>query len=271
MKEFVEVDLGNLSFKEIKENVTPIIITDESKNSYEKLSEKLLSDKRKNVISLGERIKKEIKKHDEELKRVKAMYDFDKSFGYEIVAGVDEVGRGPLAGPIVSAAVVLKLNAEDKELLLGVKDSKALSEEKREELDKLIREKAISYSIAECSHKDIDSKGIAFCNNDIFQRAINGLNVKPEIVLSDGYRVKGLNIKNEAVIKGDAKSITIAAASIIAKVYRDNLMKKYAEEYPDYGFEKNVGYGSKNHIDALLEKGPCEIHRISFLSNILSK
>lgn len=271
MEKFLKADLGKMSFKDIKEGVLPIELNEENKDMYEALSEKLIIDKRKNVLTLGERIKKEIQKYKDEVLRVKAMYDFDKSFEGELVAGVDEVGRGPLAGPIVAAAVVLKLNPNDKELLLGVKDSKALSEEKREALNKIIREKAISFSIAECSHEEIDSKGIAFCNNNIFQRAIEGLEIKPHLVLSDGYRVKGLNIKNEAVIKGDAKSISIAAASIIAKVYRDNLMKEYSDKYPEYGFDRNVGYGSKNHIDALQQIGPCDIHRISFLSNILSK
>lgn len=271
MEKFLKADLGKMSFKDIKESILPIELNEENKDIYVSLSDKLTLDKRKNVLTLGERIKKEIKKYEDEIFRVKNMYDFDKSFGEEIVAGVDEVGRGPLAGPIVAAAVILKLNPNDKELLLGVKDSKALSEEKREELNKIIKEKAISYSIAECSHDDIDSKGIAFCNNDIFKRSIEGLNIEPDLVLSDGYRVKGLDIKNEAVIKGDAKSISIAAASIIAKVYRDNLMKEYANKYPEYGFEKNVGYGSKNHIETLQKIGPCPIHRVSFLSNILSK
>ena len=116
---------------------------------------------------------------------------------------------------------------------------------------------------------EIDDKGIGVCNNEIFLEACNSLKIKPELVLSDGYAVKGLEIDNKAVIKGDTKSASIAAASIVAKVYRDNLMKEYAEKYPYYGFDGNVGYGSSKHIEAIKEHGPCEIHRRSFLNNIL--
>lgn len=165
------------------------------------------------------------------------MYDFDKSFGnYNVIAGVDEVGRGPLAGPIVSCAVILDLNVLDDALILELNDSKKLSEKKREELSIVIKEKALAYKVAYRTSKEIDDKGIGVCNNEIFLEACNSLKIKPELVLSDGYAVKGLEIDNKAVIKGDTKSASIAAASIVAKVYRDNLMKEYAEKYPCYGF-----------------------------------
>ena len=199
------------------------------------------------------------------------MYDFDRSFGnFKYVAGVDEVGRGPLAGPIVSCAVILDLNVLEDDLILDLKDSKKLSSKKREELSKIIKEKALAYYIAESSNEEIDEKGIAYCNNKVFIEACTSIKIKPELVLSDGYKVRGIDIPNKLVIKGDAKSASIAAASIVAKVYRDNLMKEYAKKYPYYDFEGNAGYGTKKHIDAIKEKGICKIHRKSFLNNILN-
>ena len=264
-------DISKLSFKVIKEEISKIDFKELYNSSdYEKIVSILTADTRKNVSSLGAKIIKDKEKFDSEKKRIRAMYDFDKSFGnYNVIAGVDEVGRGPLAGPIVSCAVILDLNVLDDALILELNDSKKLSEKKREELSIIIKEKALAYKIAYRTSKEIDDKGIGVCNNEIFLEACNSLKIKPELVLSDGYAVKGLEIDNKAVIKGDTKSASIAAASIVAKVYRDNLMKEYAEKYPCYGFECNVGYGSSKHIEAIKEYGPCEIHRRSFLNNIL--
>ena len=198
------------------------------------------------------------------------MYNFDKGFGnYTYIAGVDEVGRGPLAGPIVACAVILDLNALEDDLILWLNDSKKLSEKKREELAKEIKEKALAYYIAEKTNAEIDEKGIAYCNNNIFLEACTLIDIKPDLVLSDGYLVKGIDIENKSVIKGDAKSASIAAASILAKVYRDNLMKEYSKEYPYYSFEENAGYGTTKHIEGIKEFGPSDIHRMSFLKNIL--
>jgi len=258
------LDFLKMSFKDIKEYVA-------LKNEAEKLeiADFLIKDNRKNVSNLGKQIFKNQEKKEKEIKRVQAMYDFDKNFGNIIIAGVDEVGRGPLAGPIVGAAVVLDLSALNDEIILGINDSKKLSPKKREELSEIIKEKALSYEIASLDNNEIDSKGIGWCNNEIFKIAVSKLNVKPELVISDGYAVKGINIRNNFVIKGDAKSASIACASIIAKVYRDNLMHKYAKEYSQYGFEHNVGYGSTEHIDAIKKYGVCPIHRMSFLKNII--
>ncbi|CUP69314.1 ribonuclease HII [Clostridium baratii] len=267
--ELLHMDLSNMSYKLIKEEFDKINIDLNNKDILA-LSELLLSDKRKNVQSLGNKILKEKKKLEDEIKRVRKMYDFDREFARgSLLAGVDEVGRGPLAGPIVSAAVILDLNCLDDEMILYLNDSKKLSEKKREELSAIIKEKAIAYKITECSNDEIDEKGIGFCNNDVFLRAVDGLKEYPNIVLSDGYKVRGIEIENKCVIKGDTKSASIAAASIIAKVYRDNLMKEYAKKYPEYGFENNVGYGAKKHVDAIKEHGATEIHRMSFLRNIL--
>lgn len=264
--------LKELSFKLIKERADQFNIFHDYRNDELVEFIKLLKeDNRKNVQGLALKLEKEIKKIEDEIVRVKEMYDFDKSFGdYHYIAGVDEVGRGPLAGPIVSCAVILDLNVIDDELILYINDSKKLSEQKREELAEIIKDKAISYHIASSDNFEIDEKGIGVCNNKVFIEACTSLKYKPDLVLSDGYLVKGLAIKNEAIIKGDTKSASIAAASILAKVYRDNLMKEYAKEYPQYGFEKNVGYGSTKHIEGIKLSGPCEIHRMSFLRNILN-
>ena len=270
--DILTTDISSLSFKVVKEKVDEININ-EAYNSKEliEIINILRSDKRKNVNSLGDKLQKAKEKIENEIKRVRNMYNFDKSFeGYNIIAGVDEVGRGPLAGPIVSCAVVLDLNVIDEDLILWINDSKKLNERKREELAAIIKEKALSYYIAYRDSKEIDKRGIGVCNNEVFFEACTNLKVKPDLVLSDGYTVKGIQIPNKSVIKGDTKSACIAAASIVAKVYRDNLMKEYAKKYPYYGFEENVGYGTTKHIEGIKEYGPTEIHRVSFLTNILS-
>lgn len=269
--DILTTDISSLSFKVVKEKVDEININ-EAYNSKEliEIINILRSDKRKNINSLGDKLQKAKEKIENEIKRVRNMYNFDKSFeGYNIIAGVDEVGRGPLAGPIVSCAVVLDLNVIDEDLILWINDSKKLNEGKREELATIIKEKALAYYISSRDSKEIDERGIGVCNNEVFFEACTNLKVKPDLVLSDGYTVKGIQIPNKSVIKGDTKSACIAAASIVAKVYRDNLMKEYAKKYPYYGFEENVGYGTTKHIEGIKEYGPTEIHRVSFLTNIL--
>ena len=265
------MDIKSLKYKEIKDLVDKIDFSKELHNEKViNLAEELLKDNRKNVNSLGNKIINSREKILKEIKRVKKMYDFDRAFqGYNLVAGVDEVGRGPLAGPIVACAVILDRDVLDDEMILGLNDSKKVPPKKREELAEIIKEKAIAYHIAISSNKEIDEKGIAYANNKVFLEACTHLKCKPDLVLSDGYLVKNLDIDNKYVIKGDTKSASIAAASIVAKVYRDNLMKEYGEEYPEYYFEENAGYGTSKHIEKIKEIGPCDIHRISFLKNIL--
>ena len=264
-------DLKLMSFKAIKEEFDKIDIIKEYKtDEYQKLIDVLVADGRKNVISLGERLSKNKDKIIKEIKRVRAMYDFDKGFGeYKYIAGVDEVGRGPLAGPIVACAVILDHDVIDDELILGLNDSKKLSEKKREELAEIIKKKSLYYHIAECTNEEIDTKGIAYANNKVFLDACMSMEMIPDLVLSDGYLVKNIQVPNKSVVKGDTKSACIAAASIVAKVYRDNLMKEYAKMYPQYDFEDNAGYGTSKHIEALKEVGLCPIHRASFLTRIL--
>ena len=230
-------------------------------------------DERRGVQQLLEAYIKRLETEDAERARLKKMQVFEQKYyseGAQYIAGIDEVGRGPLAGPIVSCAVVLDLNVLDDELILWINDSKKINEKKREELAEIIKEKAVAYYIASRDSKEIDTRGIGVCNNEVFLEACNSLKVKPNLVLSDGYTVKGIQIPNKAVIKGDTKSACIAAASIVAKVYRDSLMKEYSKKYPHYAFEENAGYGTSKHIAGLKEYGPTEIHRMSFLNNILS-
>ena len=267
----ISEEIKSLSFAQIKEEISKISIIDEYKNNnFENIIQWLESDKRKNVLSLAAKLNKELNAYLREVERVRNMYDFDKSFGdYKHVAGVDEVGRGPLAGPIVACSVMLDLDVLDDELILYLNDSKKLKESKREELAEIIKEKAVCYHIAECSNNEIDDIGIGVANNKVFLESCNSLEVKPDLVLSDGYLVKGIEIENKSVIKGDTKSACIAAASIVAKVYRDNLMKEYAQKYTHYDFENNAGYGTAKHMNAIKEYGKCEIHRNSFLKNLL--
>ena len=182
--------------------------------------------------------------------------------GLKLVAGVDEVGRGPLAGPVVCCAVIMPLD----DIIEGVDDSKKLSEKKREMLSEIIKEKAIAYSIKEISPEEIDEINILEAVKKCMTEAVNGLAVKPEITLVDGVDTH-LPINAEYVIKGDANSYTIGCASIVAKVYRDNLMKEFSKEFSEYGFEKHKGYGTKTHIEKIKEIGPCKLHRKTFIKN----
>ena len=267
------INFPNMSYKEICEYLLNI---EKTENYIEdsvkgRILNMLLQDNRKTVQKLGVKMSRMIELKEKEIQRVKKMYEFDRSFGnYKYVAGVDEVGRGPLAGPIVAAAVVLDLKMnEDKDLILRANDSKKLSIACRKELSYIIKEKALAYKIVAIDNKQIDEKGIAWCNNQVFIESCAGLTIKPDLVLSDGYKIKNFPDLNEFVIKGDTKSISIACASIIAKVYRDELMVQYHSQYPNYGFDKNVGYGTEQHVLAIKKQGIIPIHRKSFLKNIL--
>ncbi len=185
--------------------------------------------------------------------------------GFIHICGVDEAGRGPLAGPVCAAAVILKPN----QIIEGVNDSKKLSEKKREMLFDVIKKEVLSYSIAFSTVEEIEEMNILNATMLAMKRAVEGLKVKADYALIDGNRLPPLDITTEYVIKGDAKSMSIAAASILAKVSRDRLCYEYAEKYPQYGFDKHKGYGTKFHTQAIKEYGPCEIHRMSFLKNIL--
>ena len=189
-----------------------------------------------------------------------------KSKGFKLVCGVDEAGRGPLAGPVCAAAVILPENA----VIEGLNDSKKLSEKKREALYDVIKEKAIAFCVAYGTLDEIETLNILQATFFAMNRAIDGLAVKPDFALIDGNRVpKDIKIPCETVVKGDGKSMSVAAASVLAKVTRDRLMLEYDKKYPEYDFKKHKGYGTKEHTELIKKYGPCEIHRMSFLKNIL--
>lgn len=188
--------------------------------------------------------------------------------GKKIVAGVDEAGRGPLAGPVCAAAVILPVDLE----IEGLNDSKKLSEKKREKLYDIIIDKAVAYDIQLVDNEIIDEINILQATMLAMTNAVNSLSVKPDFVIIDGNRLpEQLEIPAKAVVKGDAKSMSIAAASILAKVTRDRLMLELAKEYPEYEFERHKGYGTKLHCEKLREFGPCKIHRKTFIKKILDK
>ncbi len=232
--------------------------------------DKYNKDERANVSAL---VEKAIKKHEallEEVQRTEDMYIFEDKYsdiGYEYICGIDEVGRGPLAGPVVAAAVILP---KDKRIL-GLNDSKQLSKKKREELYDIIIDKSIAYGIGVVSENIIDEINILQSTYKAMQIAINNLKVKPDLLLNDAVKIPDIIIKQVPIIKGDTLSASIAAASIVAKVTRDRMMEDYDEIYPGYDFGKSAGYGTPNHIKKLKEDGPCDIHRKTFIKKILDK
>ncbi|NDL66309.1 ribonuclease HII [Anaerotalea alkaliphila] len=197
-----------------------------------------------------------------------ALYLFDRQFGCKgPVCGIDEVGRGPLAGPVVAAAVVLPAVAD----LPGLDDSKKLSPKKRERLAGLIREQAVAWAVGMASVEEIDTLNILEATKLAMERAVADLGVEPELLLVDAVRLPRISLPQESILQGDAKSASVAAASIVAKVARDAMMEAYAGAYPDYGFERHKGYGTKQHIQALRSLGPTPIHRKLFIRNFIGR
>ena len=192
------------------------------------------------------------------------MWEIEQSYyaqGITCICGVDEAGRGPLAGPVCAAAVILPANLE----IPGLNDSKKLSDKRRRELYPVIMEQAIAYGIGLADHQEIDEINILQATFLAMERAMANLSVKPELALIDGNREKDFGVPVKTVVQGDSLSASIAAASVLAKVTRDDIMLQMAQEYPGYGFEIHKGYGTKAHYQALAEKGPCPIHRMTFL------
>ncbi len=224
-------------------------------------------DERAGVIRLTESFRKKKEAFENEKKRLEAMREFERKYGDEFscICGIDEAGRGPLAGPVVAGAVVLPKDCE----ILYLNDSKKLSAKRREELFVEIKEKAVSYGIGMSSSVRIDEINILQATYEAMVHAVEDLGVVPDLLLNDAVTIPQLPIRQVGIIKGDAKSVSIAAASIMAKVTRDRLMTEYAELYPDYGFEKHKGYGSAAHIEAIKKFGPCPIHRNSFIKNFI--
>ena len=206
------------------------------------------------------------RKSQAELIRLEEMCVYEKEYsGYDHICGVDEAGRGPLAGPVVAGAVILPKDCR----IPYINDSKKLSAKKREALFEAITEKAISCKVGIISHDRIDEINILQATYEAMRAAVASLDVRPDILLNDAVKIPEVDIKQVPIIKGDAKSQSIAAASILAKVTRDRLMETYASIYPEYGFEKHKGYGTAQHIEALRKYGPCPIHRRTFIRNFI--
>ena len=223
-------------------------------------------DNRAGVVSLIAKYKKQEEKFEEEKRRMENMYIYERKYAdFQYICGIDEVGRGPLAGPVVAGAVILPKDCD----ILYLNDSKKLSEKMREALYDEIMEKAIATGIGIVGPQRIDEINILQATYEAMRMAISNLKVRPDLLLNDAVTIPEVNIRQVPIIKGDAKSASIAAASIIAKVTRDRLMVQYEDVLPGYGFAGNKGYGSALHIQAIQEKGPTPIHRQSFIKNFI--
>lgn len=250
-----------MSISEIK-----LLFKEASIDQLPKLLEEYSSDTRTGVIEAVNAAQKRIKAYEDEILRTKSLQVYEKEYeSYGYVCGIDEVGRGPLAGPVVAGAVILPKDCD----ILYLNDSKKLSPAKREELYDVIMEKAVATGIGRVEPARIDEINILQATYEAMREAVSKLSVVPDILLNDAVTIPLLKMKQVPIIKGDAKSVSIAAASIIAKVTRDRLMVEYDKIYPEYGFSGNKGYGSADHIAALKKYGKCPIHRDSFIKNFI--
>lgn len=246
------------SIKEIYQAANAIMLPEFIK-TYER-------DERSSVIALVTKAQKQLAAIEKEKERTEAMKIYEKRYancGY--ICGIDEVGRGPLAGPVVAGAVILPKDCD----ILYLNDSKQLTAKKRDELYDIIMEKAVATGIGYVSPERIDEINILQATYEAMREAINKLVVKPDILLNDAVTIPKVEIQQVPIIKGDAKSISIAAASIIAKVTRDRLMEQYDSILPEYGFASNKGYGAAIHIEAIKKYGPSPIHRKTFIKNFI--
>ena len=221
-------------------------------------------DERAGVQAAVGQIKKKIAAYEKEVARSELLKKYEKEYAsYAHICGIDEVGRGPLAGPVVAGAVILPKDCD----ILYINDSKKLSEKKREELYDVIMERAVAVGLGYSTPERIDEINILQATYEAMREAIANLKTAPDLLLNDAVTIPQVSIRQIPIIKGDAKSISIGAASIVAKVTRDRLMVQYDEIYPEYGFASNKGYGAQAHIDALKKYGPCSIHRRSFITH----
>ena len=251
------------SISEIKE-----ILSNSPMETLPEQMKQFEEDSRKGVQNLLTSFRKKYEKHLQELARLEEILTYERGCweaGYELVAGIDEVGRGPLAGPVVAAAVILPKECK----IEGVNDSKKLSAKKREELYDVILEKAVSYGIGIVSNERIDEINILQATYEAMRDALSQLSPRAEYILADAVTIPMVSTPQQGIIKGDAKSMSIGAASIIAKVYRDRLMEAYEDVYPGYGFAANKGYGSAEHIEGIKKLGITPLHRKTFVKNFL--
>ena len=249
--------------KEIKEFIETLEIKD-----YPKYIEILKNDDRKSVKDLSLRLEKKLldtKKEEERLEKINFYENEGYKKGYLYIGGIDEAGRGPIAGPIIASVVVFKKDTK----IHKIDDSKKLSEKKRNELFEIIKNEALDYGIGIVDNNKIDEINILNATILAMKKAVSQLERKPDYLLIDALNIPNLDINQNAIVKGDSKSISIAGASILAKVTRDNIMYEYDKMYPEYGFKNHKGYGTDEHYDAIRKYGLTPIHRKSFLKNII--
>lgn len=250
-----------LSMNEVKE-----LYQAACENELPEFIQRFSEDERSGVKKLVESAQKRLLALEKEKQRIYELQRYEREYSqYEYICGIDEVGRGPVAGPVVAGAVILPKDCD----ILYINDSKKLSEKKREELYEEITSKAIAWGIGMISPERIDEINILQATYEAMREAIANLKVKPDLLLNDAVTIPGVDMKQVPIIKGDAKSISIGAASIIAKVTRDRLMVEYDKIFPEYDFAGNKGYESASHAKALREVGPCPIHRRSFIKKYL--
>lgn len=254
--DFVEKKIGEIKneLKAACESELPVFV-----KTYE-------CDERSGVQALVAKARKGIDALEKEKKRIECMKKYEKEYAsFSSICGIDEVGRGPLAGPVVAGAVILPKDCQ----ILYLNDSKQLSERKREELYDVIMKEAVAVGIGYASHERIDEINILQATYEAMRQAISNLSVQPDLLLNDAVTIPEVKIRQVPIIKGDAKSVSIAAASIVAKVTRDRLMVEYDKTYPEYHFADNKGYGAAAHIEALKKYGATPIHRKSFIKNFI--
>jgi len=251
-----KIAIIKLEFMQAKEDEIP------------ELLERYDSDERSGVKTICNQYRNKAQALQKEMERLAVMKTYENQYSeYEYICGIDEVGRGPFAGPVIACAIILPKDCD----ILYINDSKQLSEKKREELYDEIISKAVAFGIGSVPPEQIDDMNILQATYEAMRKAISNLPITPDILLNDAVTIPGVNIKQVPIIKGDAKSISIAAASIVAKVTRDRLMVAYDKIFPGYDLAGNKGYGSAKHIEAIKELGLTPIHRKSFVKNIVSQ
>ena len=259
----MEQKIKPASIKEIRE-----ILDNTAIGELASAMEPFRTDERAGVVKLLENGDRKLVRYQQELDRLHNMRAYERKYSsYQAICGVDEAGRGPLAGPVVAGAVILPVDCQ----ILYLNDSKQLSPSRREELYDEIMEKAIASNVGVVGPGRIDEINILQADYEAMRIAIAGLKAAPDILLNDAVTIPGIEIPQISIIKGDAKSVSIAAASILAKVTRDRMMLQYDEMYPEYGFASNKGYGSAAHIEAIKKYGPCPIHRNTFIGNFVTE
>ena len=237
-------------------------------NAYEYLKQIYLENSRQYVVKLIKKYEKIIKHRDDEIKRLEKMSHYEKkayAIGFKRIAGIDEAGRGPLAGPVVAACVILPPGI----IIENINDSKKLTEIQRETIFEEIMQKAVAWEVGIVDNVSIDNCNILNATIKAMETAVNSMDIKPDYLLIDALKLDNIKTAQASIIKGDSKSITIAAASIVAKVTRDRILTEIDSIYPQYGFKKHKGYGTKEHMEAIKKFGICPIHRISFTKKIV--